>query len=96
MMVSPSRRFGPSLLVLTSLGCAPSPASSELRSRAAYDMNCSDREDIRTKALGNDVYYAEGCGKRAKYAWVCEGHGPMSPCKWVRVWDSNPPPAASR
>ena len=94
-MISVSRTAG-ALAALVSFGCAPSPSSTELKTRASYDMSCSDREDIHTKDLGDDVYSAEGCGKRAKYAWVCKGHAPMSPCSWVRIWDSNPPPAASR
>ena len=76
------RRFG--LLALAWIACAPSPEVGQLRIRAAYDMSCGDRDDLRVKALGNDVYDVDGCGKHARYAWICTGHGPMSPCKWVR------------
>ena len=68
-------------------GCAPSPELDQLKMRAAYDMMCSDRDDIHYKSLGNDTYDVDGCGKRARYVWVCDGHMPRSPCKWVR----NPP-----
>ena len=84
-----TKRFGAAAFVaLASLGCAPSPELGQLKIRAAFDMSCSDRDDIHVKALGNDTYDVDGCGKRAKYAWVCDGHGPMSPCKWVRNPDS--------
>jgi len=81
------RRFG--LVALTWIACAPSPETGQLRIRAAYDMSCGG-DDIHWKALGNDTYDVEGCGKRAKYAWVCNGHAPMSPCKWVRHPEAKP------
>jgi hypothetical protein len=84
------RRF--ELLLLICAACAPSPETGQLRIRAAYDMSCGG-DDIHWKALDNDVYDVEGCGKRAKYAWICSGHGPMSPCKWVR--HPGPKPASS-
>ena len=65
-------------------GCAPSPQAEDLRVRASYDMQCSDQRDIKVTDVGNDTYDASGCGKRATYHWVCKGHGPVAPCKWVR------------
>ena len=92
-----SSRFGipAGVVALAWAGCAPGPELGQLKIRAAYDMSCSDRDDIRVKSLGNDVYDAEGCGKTARYSWVCEGHAPMSPCKWVRNPEPKPRPAAS-
>jgi hypothetical protein len=77
------------------VGCAPSPELDQLKVRAAYDMMCSSRDDIHVKALGNDSYDVDGCGKRARYVWVCQGHAPMSPCKWVRNRGETPRPADS-
>jgi hypothetical protein len=72
------------------LACAPSPELGQLKIRAAYDMSCGDRNDIQVKPLGNDTYDVDGCGKHARYAWVCDGHAPMSPCKWVRHAEAKP------
>ena len=77
-------RLSSGVFAVAAVACAPSPQAEELRVRAAYDMKCSNRDDIRVTDLGNDTYDAAGCGKRATYAWVCRGHGPMAPCKWVR------------
>jgi len=73
--------------------CAPGPELGQLKVRASYDMSCSNREDIQVKALDDDTYDAAGCGKRATYAWVCNGRGPMAPCDWVRRPDGRPPAA---
>jgi len=82
------------LVGLALAGCAPSPQAGDLQTRAGYDMNCSDRTDIRVRELGNDTYDAEGCGKHARYAWVCKGHGPMAPCQWKRFPESKPAASA--
>ena len=82
------KRFA--VFVLVSAGCAPSPENGQLRIRASYDMSCSDQNDLQVKPLGNDTYDVEGCGKHARYVWVCKGHGPMSPCKWVRLPEAKP------
>jgi hypothetical protein len=77
------------LLALVLFACAPSPELGQLKIRAAHDMSCGG-DDIHWKALGNDVYDVDGCGKHARYAWICNGHGPMSPCKWVRHAEAKP------
>jgi len=84
MLFSRSFEATPLAVALACVGCAPSPELGQLKNQASFDMSCSDRGDIRTKALGNDAYDVDGCGKHARYLWVCDGHGPMSPCKWVR------------
>jgi hypothetical protein len=85
------KRFA--VFALIGAGCAPSPETGQLRIRAAYDMSCGG-DDIHWRALGNDVYDVEGCAKHAKYAWICSGHGPMSPCKWVRYPEAKPASSA--
>jgi hypothetical protein len=86
--VLPVRRLA--FLSLVWVACAPSPEVGQLKIRAAHEMSCGDRDDIHVKALGNDVYDVEGCGKHARYAWICDGHAPMSPCKWVRHAEAKP------
>ena len=63
--------------------CAPGPELGQLKIQAAHDISCSEKDDIHSKSLGDDIYEVRGCGREAKYRWVCNGHGPMSPCRWV-------------
>ena len=81
-----SRSFEATIVAvaLACVRCAPSPELGQLKNQASFDMSCSNRDDIHSRARGNDVYDVDGCGKHARYLWVCDGHGPMSPCKWVR------------
>ena len=71
-------------LVLIFVGCAPGPEMGQLKIQASHDIGCSDKDDIHSKSLGDDRYEVHGCGRHARYHWICSGHGPMSPCHWER------------
>lgn len=61
------------LMVISSvlvLSCATTEQKHNLVSqRAAFDLNCS--EPLQISELGNRVYGASGCGRRATYILQC-------------------------
>ena len=67
--------------VLGLVGCgAASP--EQLRTRAAFEMNCPATQLTLTE-LGGDTTGVTGCGQKQVYVQVCEGQGALRECKWV-------------
>ena len=64
------------------LGCASVAPETEVRKRAAFDLNCPAAE-IALTAIDYDTYGAQGCGHRARYTkmppngtWILEAASP--------------------
>lgn len=68
------------LASLVLVGCGASEFD-QLRSRAAFEFDCPEREvQIRNLDEDGEAYGVSGCGKRAVYLYVCDDFGD---CKWV-------------
>jgi len=64
----------------------PKGPGEQLRSRAAFDLNCPEAS-LRAVDLGNNTRGVSGCGRRATYLYVCRGTY-QSDCTWVMNSDS--------
>jgi hypothetical protein len=79
---------------------APTNRPSELRSRAAFDLNCPESE-LRAVELGEKTRGVTGCGRRATYIFVCRRTLPSpydNDCLWVldsSTAQDSPAPASS-
>jgi hypothetical protein len=62
-------------------GCGASP--SQLRDRAAFDLNCSQSE-LQVTEIDKRTRGVRGCGQQATYVQSCEG----GLCTWVLNTDS--------
>jgi hypothetical protein len=59
-------------LSLFVLGCATSSAAvPQVRARAAYELDCPDR-DIRVDEEMGGWFKAVGCGRKARYRAACD------------------------
>lgn len=56
------------------LGCTwgAANAAPQVRARAAYDLDCPDR-DIRLEEEIGGWFKAVGCGRKARYRAACDG-----------------------
>jgi hypothetical protein len=70
------------ILLLSITGCATSNGESAVRQRAGFDLNCPN-EQIRVQELGDKMYGATGCGKRATYVTNRCWSGDLEGCKAV-------------
>lgn len=63
--------------------CATGATAKELRTRAAYELNCPD-ESLKLTELDDTTMGVEGCGQRAVYVKDC-GYDPnhRERCRWV-------------
>lgn len=88
-------------LVLAALvpapACGPgtSAATPLVRERAAYELDCPDK-DIRVEEQMGGVFKAVGCGRKAMYRAVCDAltcvvHGEDEP---ALPWRDRPDPGA--
>lgn len=58
-------------LVLGAAGCAAHmPHLSDLRRRAAFDLQCPEAQ-LSHVALGGEIHGVSGCGRRATYIRFC-------------------------
>jgi len=57
-------------------GCLP---VSQLKTRAAFDLDCQKAE-LQVVDLGGMTRGVTGCGRKATYIWACS---PGGPCNWV-------------
>lgn len=60
-------------LAVTALGCAGSSAATpQVRARAAYELDCPDR-DLRVVEETGGWFKVIGCGRKARYLAACDG-----------------------
>jgi hypothetical protein len=61
------------VFALFALGCATASAAvPQVRARAAYELDCPDR-DIRVDEEAGGWFKAVGCGRKARYRAACDG-----------------------
>jgi hypothetical protein len=81
---------GVALLVGTLLACGGA-TQDQLKTRAAFDLNCSEAE-VHVTQLDSKTRGVSGCGRRATYIEACDGPaGAISrTCTWVMNVVSEP------
>src|SRR5260221_13934136 len=70
------------LVALLVSACTPS--EEQLRTRAAFDMQCP-AEQLQVVSLDQQIRGVTGCGRQRTYVAVCNGQpgNMMTTCNWV-------------
>jgi hypothetical protein len=78
--------------------CACVPTEDQLRTRAAFDMQCPG-DQLQVVALDAQIRGVSGCGQRRTYVTVCNGQPGYlgTTCNWVAdsAGQGGPPPQGS-
>ena len=70
------------VLLLSLVGCATANGEAAVRQRAGFDLKC-DNNQVTVQQLGDRMFGARGCGKRATYVTDRCWSGDTDGCKAV-------------
>jgi hypothetical protein len=72
-------------LLIGFASCVMPASESQLRTRAAFDMSCTEPQ-VQIVKLDSRTRGVSGCGRKATYVETCD----QSSCTWVQNTDTQP------